>query len=202
MGGEEGIKKKIYDRLIEKIKESGYWTDEQLEKAKNIMENQTREATDYVYDKAECSIQDYTYEEVEDYFIEVEKKAMEIAENEMHVNPNFDIEMAIEKEQEIKAKVEAGELTSEEAIKAYAEPILDLGGGVLQQFNELGIKNYQEIYDEMDQREITAYDLELAKNIEDINVGQVNSSTITIRKDILKLRREQGNESKEDIRGE
>ena len=48
----------------------------------------------------------------------LEKESVKIAKYEARVNPQFDMEAAIRKEQEIKAKVEQGELTPEEALKA------------------------------------------------------------------------------------
>ena len=151
---EDEIKKKIEGILKRKIEESKFWSEEQLEQAKNIVENQTKVAVDYIYDMAQKRLGEENKEKNEKkYLKKLEKKAVEIAENEAQVNPNFDMEAAIKKEQEIKEKVEKGELTPEEALKAYSEPIPDLGGGMLSSLNKMGIKTYEDIYKEMTEKE-------------------------------------------------
>lgn len=148
---EDEIKKKIEEILRRKIEESEFWSEEQLEQAKNIVENQTKVATDYIYDMAQRRLNED--KKGNKYFKKLEKKAIEIAENEAQVNPNFDIEAAIKREKEIKEKVEKGELTPEEALKAYSEPIPDLDGGMLNYLNKMGVKTYEEIYKEIREQE-------------------------------------------------
>lgn len=148
---EDEIKKKIEKILRRKIEKSEFWSEEQLEQAKNIVENQTKVAADYIYDMAKRRLNDDKKENK--YFKKLEKKAIEIAENEAQVNPNFDIEVAIKREKEIKEKVEKGELTPEEALKAYSEPIPDLGGGMLNSLNKMGVKTYEDIYKEIREQE-------------------------------------------------
>lgn len=151
---EDEIKKKIEGILKRKIEESKFWSEEQLEQAKNIVENQTKTAVDYIYDKAQKRLGEENENKNENkYFKKLKKKAVEIAENEAQVNPNFDMEVAIKKEQEIKEKVERGKITPEEALKAYSEPIPDIGGGMLSSLSKMGIKTYEDIYKEMTEKE-------------------------------------------------
>ena len=151
---EDEIKKKIEGILKRKIEESKFWSEEQLEQAKNIVENQTKMAVDYIYDKAQKRLGEENETKNENkYFKKLKKKAVEIAENEAQVNPNFDMEVAIKKEQEIKEKVERGKITPEEALKAYSEPIPDIGGGMLGSLSKMGIKTYEDIYKEMTEKE-------------------------------------------------
>lgn len=151
---EDEIKKKIEGILKRKIEESKFWSEEQLEQAKNIVENQTKMAVDYIYDKAQKRLGEENETKNENkYFKKLKKKAVEIAENEAQVNPNFDMEVAIKKEQEIKEKVERGKITPEEALKAYSEPISDIGGGMLGSLSKMGIKTYEDIYKEMTEKE-------------------------------------------------
>ena len=151
---EDEIKKKIEGILKRKIEESKFWSEEQLEQAKNIVENQTKMAVDYIYDKAQKRLGEENETKNENkYFKKLKKKAVEIAENEAQVNPNFDMEVAIKKEQEIKEKVEKGEIIPEEALKAYSEPISDIGGGMLGSLSKMGIKTYEDIYKEMTEKE-------------------------------------------------
>ncbi len=156
---ESKIKKAIQERLKEKIRESKFWTEEQLSKVSNIEESQTKMTADYIYDMGKKRL---GKEKVKDeeahskkYYDKLKKKCMDITENEAQVNPNFDIDVAIEKEEEIKKKLEADEITPEEALKAYSEPIPELGGGMLSSLQKYGVKTYEDIYKEMTAKEQT-----------------------------------------------
>ena len=154
---ETKIKEAIQKRLKEKIRESGFWTEEQLSKASNIEESQTKMAADYIYDMGKDRLGKEKGKDEEShskkYYDKLKKKCMDITENEAQVNPNFDIDAAIEKEEEIKKKLEAGEITPEEALKAYSEPIPELGGGMLSSLQKYGVKTYEDIYKEMTAKE-------------------------------------------------
>lgn len=151
---EKEIKKKIEGILKDKIENSNFWTKEQLEQAKNIVNAQINTTVDYIYDMAQKRIDSQQYDKRErKYFKKLEKESVKIAKYEARVNPQFDMEAAIRKEQEIKAKVEQGELTPEEALKAYSEPIPELGGGMLRSLSRMGVKTYEDIYRDMNSME-------------------------------------------------
>lgn len=177
---EDEIKKKIEGILKRKIEKFKFWSEEQLEQAKNIVENQTKMAVDYIYDMAQKRLGEKNENK---YFKKLEKKAVEIAENEAQVNPNFDMEAAIKKEQEIKEKVEKGEIIPEEALKAYSEPIPDIGGGMLSSLSKMGIKTYEDIYKEMTEKENgknkeRAFRDSLSKNAPSLEEQALNSKKI------------------------
>lgn len=150
---ETKIKMAIQKRLKEKIRESGFWTEEQISKTSNIEESQTKMIADYIYDMGKDRLGKEKGKDEEShskkYYNELKKKCMDITENETLVNPNFDIDAAIEKEEEIKKKLEDGEITPEEALKAYYEPIPEFGGGIQSTLQKYGVKTYEDIYKEM-----------------------------------------------------
>ena len=154
---ETKIKEAIQKGLKEKIRESGFWTEEQLSKISNIEESQTKMTADYIYDMGKNRLGKEKVKDKESYskkyYDKLKKKCMDITENEAQVNPNFNIDVAIEKEEEIKKKLKANEITPEEALKAYSEPIPDLGGGVLSSLQKYGVKTYEDIYKEMTAKE-------------------------------------------------
>lgn len=157
---ETRIKEAVQNKLKQKIKDSGFWTEEQLSRAKNVEENETRVASDYVLDMAEKRIANEDPKSAQtknqNYYKKLEKKCMDIAENEAQVNPNFDIEAAIKKEEEIQKKLENGEITPEEALEEYAKPIPELNGGMMSSLEKYGVKTYEDIYKEMAEKEKTA----------------------------------------------
>lgn len=177
---ETKIKDTIQKKLKQKIRESRFWTEEQLSKVSNIEESQTKMTADYIYDMGKNRLGKEKGKDEESYskkyYDKLKKKCMDITENEAQVNPNFDIDAAIEKEEEIKKKLETGEITPEEALKAYSEPIPELGGGILSSLQKYGVKTYEDIY-----KEITAKDKSklfretLSKNVPTLEEQAKNS---------------------------
>ena len=150
---ESKIKESIQKRLHEKIRESEFWTEEQLSKVSNIEESQVKMTADYIYNMGKNRLSKNEESNEKEYYKKLRKKCADITENEAKVNPNFNIDAAIKKEQEIKEKIETGELTLEEAQKAYYEPISEIGGGILNSLQKYGVKTYEDIYKEMTSKE-------------------------------------------------
>ena len=72
---EKEIKKKIEGILRDKIENSNFWTKEQLEQAKNIVNAQTNTTVDYIYDMAQKRIDSQQYDKRErKYFKKLEKR--------------------------------------------------------------------------------------------------------------------------------
>lgn len=147
---ETQIKEFIQKRLKEKIRESEFWSEEQLSKISNIEENQTKMISDYIYDMGKDRLANKDKDDKsKKYYNKLKKKCINIVEYETLVNPNFDIKAAIQKEKEIKNKLEAGEITPEQALKAYSEPISEHGSGMISSLQKYGIKTYENIYKEI-----------------------------------------------------
>lgn len=147
---EKRIKRKIEGTLYVKLE--NFWGKEVLDQTRNIVESQTKTTADYIYKMAEERVGKADKKD-EKYFKKLDKKAVDIAEHEAHVNPAFNIEAAIEKEAEIKQKLEKGEITPEEALKAYSEPIPELGGGTLHALGKImGVKTYEDMYKEINEK--------------------------------------------------
>lgn len=147
---EDKIKNKVKGILKRKIKESGYWAEEQLEGAKNTMESQTDLTSDYILSMARRRVPGSPEPGKEKVYIrKFKKEAVNIAEYETMVNPNFDIETAIKREAEINEKLENGEISPEEAFRALAKPIPDLKGNTIDQIRKTFTKDYDEMYQEV-----------------------------------------------------
>lgn len=146
---ENKIKSSVKNVLERKIRESGYWTEEQLAAIPNTMECQLSITSDHILDMAKGRVKENKDpKNQERYLKKLKRCSIDIAENETMVNPNFDMETAIKREADIREKVEKGELTPEEALREYEKPIPDLNGKTLGQLRTLGGKDYQQIYQE------------------------------------------------------
>ena len=141
---EEQIKEKIVDVLRNKMSHCNYWHETKIMLAKNIIEGHMIVAAEYAYKKAEYNV--YGNRKDDNYFEDLEKKAIEIAKNELEINPEFDIDRAIIREEEIKRREEAGIITKEEALVEYKKPI---DGRGLQNLRGYKSDSYEIMYNEI-----------------------------------------------------
>ena len=93
--------------------------------------------------------------EKEELSKETEKEAKRISEYEANVNPDFDIDEAIKRENEIKEKVARGEMTEEQAKQEFVKPLGKERSQFVQNIDKIkGIVPYEEVYEKATGRKL------------------------------------------------